>query len=327
MPCEFIGNCDATLWRWDKEGGNGPEDRHLMPSGISHSSHIEIPYTFPPPSSAHPSPHRAKPDEDRYMNEKAAYRAPDQGRRKRGRTGYNVFFSEYVYRLKTRDDMGMPPPERGTTARIVGQAWKKMSAIEKERYEREACGLYGDSDHVGTSGGGGGGGGGHPRYLHYPPSRLGPLALEGGEQHASLVVGGESTMAPTSARDDDGDELHSPDANDGAQHHPHPPEGLDPNGMLYPPPLQPASPPGGHPPAIMHQAGEGAYDPYAYGPGMMLPPPNPYDHMFGGYPPPYAIPPPGMLMPPMYGLPPKYHLPPPPPHHHLPCNPTYDVGG
>lgn len=230
-----------------------------------------------------------------------------------------MFFSEYVYRLKTRDDGGNPP-ERGMTARIVGEAWKKMSAVEKDRYEREACGLYGEADL------GGGRGGGYPRYLHHPPSRLEPLALEG--------VGGESTMmASPSARDDD--KRHPPDDGDGAHHRP--PEGLDQEGMPYLPPPNVylvggygntlgTAPPGGQPPAIIHQVGGGAYDPYAYGHGIM-PPPNPYDHMYGCYPPPYAIPPPGMLIPPMYGHhPPNYQMPPPPPHH-PPYNPTYDEGG
>jgi hypothetical protein len=269
-------------------------------------------------------PPRAKPDEDRYKNEKATYRAPDQSRRKRSRTGYNVFFSEYVYRLKTHE--GGMPPERGMTARIVGEAWKKMSDVEKDKYEREACGIYGDSDHVG---GGGGEGGGFPRYLHHPPSRLELLGVEGCHASAS---GRESTMASPSVRDDN--KLRPSDDGDGGNHHP--PEGSDPDCMPYPPPpdvygggygnLLGTAPLGGQPPAIIHQVGEGGYDPYAYGPGMM--PPNPYDHMYGGYPPPYPMPPPGMLIPPMYGHhpPPSYQL--PPPHHHHPTyNPTYDEGG
>lgn len=113
---------------------------------------------------------RAKPDEDRYMNEKATYRAPtSQGgsKRKRNRTGYNVFFSQYVYRLKNNCDGGVVPPERGSIARIVGDAWKKTSAVEKDRYEREASGIYDPSDyHAGgeEEGGGGGGGGGGGRW-------------------------------------------------------------------------------------------------------------------------------------------------------------------
>lgn len=79
---------------------------------------------------------RAKPDKDRYEEQMANYQAPEKQNRKRNKTGYNLFFSAHVLRMKNSDS-GVPS-ERGSVARIVGDAWKKMSAEEKDFYEREA---------------------------------------------------------------------------------------------------------------------------------------------------------------------------------------------
>ena len=295
---------------------------------------------------------RAKPDEDRYMNEKATYRAPtSQGgsKRKRNRTGYNVFFSQYVYRLKNNCDGGVVPPERGSIARIVGDAWKKTSAVEKDRYEREASGIYDPSDyHAGgeEEGGGGGRGGGYPRYLHHPPPRMEPAYERVGESPTTMAASPDGhdlgcLLSPRDHRrahrdaadvgepatDCEGDDDHH-----GGDARHHLPVDIDPNGMMPHPPYPPppdaygggygGPPPGTDPPPVIHQPGDIGYDLYAYGA-----PPNPYDP-YGFHPPnPYAMPPPGM--PPMYGHPPP---PPPPPNYHLPPpHPppymTYDESG
>ena len=80
---------------------------------------------------------RAKQDRKRYEEQMAQYQPPDkQANRKRNKTGYNMFFSAHVLRLK-QSEMGVPS-ERGSVARLVGTAWKSLSAEEKQYYEREA---------------------------------------------------------------------------------------------------------------------------------------------------------------------------------------------
>ena len=66
---------------------------------------------------------RAKQDRKRYDEQMAKYQPPDkQVNRKRNKTGYNMFFSAHVLRLK-QSDQGVPS-ERGSVARLVGNAWK-----------------------------------------------------------------------------------------------------------------------------------------------------------------------------------------------------------
>lgn len=80
---------------------------------------------------------RAKLDRQRYEQQMATYQPPDKGlNRKRNKTGYNMFFSAHVLRLKQTED-GVPS-ERGSVARLVGIAWKKLTPEEKQYYEREA---------------------------------------------------------------------------------------------------------------------------------------------------------------------------------------------
>ncbi|CAJ1969560.1 unnamed protein product [Cylindrotheca closterium] len=80
---------------------------------------------------------RAKSDRKRYDDQMAQYQPPDkQSNRKRNKTGYNMFFSAHVLRLK-QSELGVPS-ERGSVARLVGTAWKQLSAEEKQYYEREA---------------------------------------------------------------------------------------------------------------------------------------------------------------------------------------------
>lgn len=67
----------------------------------------------------------------------AQYNPPDkQSNRKRNKTGYNMFFSAHVLRLK-QTESGVPS-ERGSVARLVGTAWKQLSQEDKQYYEREA---------------------------------------------------------------------------------------------------------------------------------------------------------------------------------------------
>ena len=80
---------------------------------------------------------KAKTDRKRYDEQMAKYQPPEkQGSRKRNKTGYNMFFSAHVLRLK-QTEAGVPS-ERGSVARLVGSAWKELSAEEKQYYEREA---------------------------------------------------------------------------------------------------------------------------------------------------------------------------------------------
>jgi HMG-box domain len=79
----------------------------------------------------------AKADRKRYEEEMAEYNPPDKNsNRKRNKTGYNMFFSAHVLRLK-QTESGVPS-ERGSVARMVGSAWKLLSQEEKQYYEREA---------------------------------------------------------------------------------------------------------------------------------------------------------------------------------------------
>jgi hypothetical protein len=81
--------------------------------------------------------YRAKADKKRYDDEMSHYQPPDkESSRKRNKTGYNMFFSAHVLRLKQTED-GVPS-ERGSVARIVGLAWKQLSPEEKLYYEHEA---------------------------------------------------------------------------------------------------------------------------------------------------------------------------------------------
>jgi hypothetical protein len=67
----------------------------------------------------------------------AQYQPPDKNLdRKRNKTGYNMFFSAHVLRMKQTEN-GVPS-ERGSVARIVGTAWKQLGAEDKQFYEREA---------------------------------------------------------------------------------------------------------------------------------------------------------------------------------------------
>lgn len=80
---------------------------------------------------------KAAEDKKRYENQMAVYQAPEkQNNKKRSRTGYNIFFTAHVERLK-QTEAGVPS-ERGSCARIVGNAWKDLSLEEKQYYENEA---------------------------------------------------------------------------------------------------------------------------------------------------------------------------------------------
>jgi len=80
---------------------------------------------------------RARHDRKRYDQQMTNYQPPDkQFNRKRNKTGYNMFFSAHVLRLK-QSEAGVPS-ERGSVARLVGNAWKDLTSEDKQYYEREA---------------------------------------------------------------------------------------------------------------------------------------------------------------------------------------------
>lgn len=80
---------------------------------------------------------RAKVDKARYEKEMREFQRPDSYlNRKRSKTGYNMFFSAHVSRLK-QSESGVPS-ERGSVARLVGTAWKQLSEDDRAYYEREA---------------------------------------------------------------------------------------------------------------------------------------------------------------------------------------------
>jgi hypothetical protein len=65
---------------------------------------------------------RAKADKQRYNEQMAKYQPPEkQVNKRRNKTGYNVFFTAHVSELKSSDGV---PSERGSVARLVGNAWK-----------------------------------------------------------------------------------------------------------------------------------------------------------------------------------------------------------
>ena len=72
---------------------------------------------------------RAKADKKRYNDAMSKYHPPEkQVNKKRNKTGYNMFFSSHVNELKQND--GGVPSERGSVARLVGNAWKVRFVIK-----------------------------------------------------------------------------------------------------------------------------------------------------------------------------------------------------
>jgi|AntRauTorckE5430_2_1112549.scaffolds.fasta_scaffold05263_3 hypothetical protein len=66
---------------------------------------------------------KAKADKKRYKDEVASYNPPEPiPNKRRNKTGYNVFFTAHVNRVKENDTR--LPSERGSVARMVGNAWK-----------------------------------------------------------------------------------------------------------------------------------------------------------------------------------------------------------
>jgi hypothetical protein len=123
------------------------------------------------------SPNRAREDRKRYEEQMAKYQPPDkQANRKRNKTGYNMFFSAHVLRLK-QSEAGVPS-ERGSVARLVGNAWKQLTAEEKQYYEREADKMNGmnpvdkeEDEEEGDDK--------RPAMAEYPPN----YAVQHGEMH------------------------------------------------------------------------------------------------------------------------------------------------
>lgn len=293
----------------------------------------------------------AKPDEDRFQKETADYTAPDKVNRKRAKTGYNVFFSKHVLELKQND--GGVPSERGSVARIVGDAWKKMSAEEKDEYERQADqrNETGHSDdveppyhpqplpHPLPQ---------HPQHPHHPPMMM-INGMVGPPPPGPLPPLHHDPMGPPPMPHHDAIGTPPQPHHDAIgpplmPHHdmgpPPPPDQLhlshsmEEHGM--PPPMNDGGPlpPGGMGDPNMGPVDPNMPPPYPPDYGMHAPPPpvihQPpgYEHGYGGYPPfdPYGYPPnyqggpppppypPGMPPPPGYGPPPPMYQGPPPPY-------------
>mmetsp|Transcript_10337 Transcript_10337/g.19314 ORF Transcript_10337/g.19314 Transcript_10337/m.19314 type:complete len:580 (+) Transcript_10337:404-2143(+) len=99
-----------------------------------------------PPEQKEVYKERAKADKKRYEEEMEKYNPPENPtiNKKRNKTGYNLFFSEYVdkEKLNRREDDDLDhdsaDKERGNLAKVVGNAWKNLSLEEREEYERRA---------------------------------------------------------------------------------------------------------------------------------------------------------------------------------------------
>lgn len=228
---------------------------------------------------------RAKADKKRYNEQMAKYQPPEkQINKKRNKTGYNMFFSAHVNRLKDIDN-GVPS-ERGSVARLVGNAWKvrlfplfatcsfycsfflksqvstsqqELSADEKQFYEQQA-------DNV-------------------------------NDNNASDNED-EEIKDPVQRQEEEEEEEYDPNASD---------VGMDPSRMPHAPVVHQPSQhdPRAQYPHPHHHPAPGHYPPYPY----------PYEYY-----PPMPPPPPGAQ-----GRHPPYpypHYPPPPPpyhehHHHI----------
>ena len=64
----------------------------------------------------------AKIDKKRWEDEVRKYNPPEPRQKRRNKTGYNLFFTSHVNKMK-ENDTGVPG-ERGSVARVVGNAWK-----------------------------------------------------------------------------------------------------------------------------------------------------------------------------------------------------------
>ncbi|KAL7539005.1 hypothetical protein ACHAXR_010711 [Thalassiosira sp. AJA248-18] len=264
----FVRERFARLAKQNEEAlkslDNGAELRRVPPaSGIASSGHAWSQLSAEEKARYN---EMAKPDEDRFEKETANYQAPERLNRKRNKTGYNVFFSHHVLKLKREE--GSVPAERGSVARIVGDAWKKMSAEEKDDYERQADKANAETDPV--------------EIQLQPPQPMNPTGPPPEQMPPPMM---EHPM------NDGGPPPHGPDPN-------MPPPGMPPP---YPPDYGMHGPP---PPVIHHPPGYDGYygappppfDPYAY-------PPPPYPP-YGPQPPPGEAMPPYGPPPPNYPMPP-----------------------
>eukprot|EP00571_Detonula_confervacea_P012702 CAMPEP_0172298606 /NCGR_PEP_ID=MMETSP1058-20130122/1183_1 /TAXON_ID=83371 /ORGANISM="Detonula confervacea, Strain CCMP 353" /LENGTH=430 /DNA_ID=CAMNT_0013007887 /DNA_START=358 /DNA_END=1650 /DNA_ORIENTATION=- len=277
-----------------KSADSGAELKRVPPaSNIASSGHAWSQLTAEEKSRYN---EMAKPDGDRYQKESATYQAPDrQSNRKRAKTGYNIFFSQHVLMLKSDQGEGVPS-ERGSVARVVGDAWKKMTAEEKDEFEQQAD----------------------------RQNEIDPV-----EQRQPLEMTAQAPLPPQIMPEHQQHEQHMQhppppppmgDMNDGALGPPVDP--MDPNAMHpphmggpgMPPPMYPPDGyggggyPGGPPPPIIHH-------PPGYDPGYYGAPPPPYDPY--AYPPPYppqGMPPLGAEGMPYGPPPPNYQGHPPPPY-------------
>jgi len=80
----------------------------------------------------------AEVDKKRYETQMSEYTSNKPKKQKRSKTGYNMFFSEFVKEFKATNKEGDTPPERGLMARLVGHAWKKLGPEDRNRCDLQA---------------------------------------------------------------------------------------------------------------------------------------------------------------------------------------------
>lgn len=78
----------------------------------------------------------AKEDKKRWEEEVRNYNPPEPKQKRRNKTGYNLFFTSHVSKMK-ENDTGVPG-ERGSVARVVGNAWKELAPENRQYFEEEA---------------------------------------------------------------------------------------------------------------------------------------------------------------------------------------------
>jgi len=80
----------------------------------------------------------AEVDKKRYETQMSEYTSNKPKKQKRSKTGYNMFFSEFVKEFKANNKECDAPPERGLMARLVGHAWKKLGPEDRNRCDLQA---------------------------------------------------------------------------------------------------------------------------------------------------------------------------------------------
>eukprot|EP00979_Chaetoceros_neogracilis_P012053 scaffold3087_cov288-Chaetoceros_neogracile.AAC.2 len=196
---------------------------------------------------------KAKADKKRYKDEVASYNPPEPiPNKRRNKTGYNVFFTAHVNRVKENDTR--LPSERGSVARMVGNAWKELGPDERRFFELEAekANEAANSDHEVKAGDGDG----DKKKIEDkrpPPADFLPVPHMIMPPHAAIG--------------------HQPGQHGPRGPYPPPPPGFYPYPYDYYPPMPMPYPPPGKGEQGRHP---GAHHPYPFPPHPY--PPHPYHH-------------------------------------------------